>query len=74
MGASGREFLYFRMEVEHYKELSPEFRERMDIEKIEHEHIDFSEDESWCVLKSKSVKAYKDLKTHEYKLKQNKQI
>lgn len=69
MGASGKEWLYFRMEVEHYKGLSEDFRGCMDIQKVEHEHIDYSNDEMWRMLKEKSVKAYKDLKKHEYNLK-----
>lgn len=69
MGASGREFLHFRMEAEHYKELAQELRDRIEPMKVEVEDIDYSYDETWAVLKSKSIKAYKELKNHEYNLR-----
>lgn len=69
MGASGREFLHFRMEAEHYKELDMQVRERIEPLKIEVEDVDYSNDELWVSLKSKSIKAYKELKNREYDLR-----
>jgi hypothetical protein len=69
MGASGREFLHFRMEMEHYAELEQEVRDRIEPLKVEVQQIDYSTDETWKALKDKSIKAYKDLKNHEYNLR-----
>ena len=69
MSASGREWLNFRMEVEHYKELNEQTRELMDIRNVEVEGFDYSSCETWQRLKKESVKSYKDLKTHEYNLR-----
>jgi hypothetical protein len=69
MGASGREFLHFRMEMEHYAELEQEVRDRIEPLKVEVEQIDYSTDETWKALKDKSINAYKDLKNHEYNLR-----
>ena len=69
MGVSGREWLHFRMEAEHYKELDMQVRERIEPLKIEVEDIDYSNDELWVSLKSKSIKAYKELKNREYDLR-----
>ena len=69
MGASGREWLNFRMEVEHYKELNERTRELIEIKNVEVEDFDYSQCETWQKLKKESVKAYKDLKNHEYNLR-----
>jgi hypothetical protein len=69
MGASGREFLHFRMEMEHYAELEQEVRDRIEPMKVEVEQFDYSTDETWKALKDKSIRAYKDLKNHEYNLR-----
>lgn len=69
MGAAGREWLHFRMEQEHYQQLSEESREFIEPLKVEVEGIDYSQDELWQSLKSKSIKAYKELKNREYDLR-----
>jgi hypothetical protein len=40
------------------------------LKKIEIKDFDYSYDETWNNLKGKSVKAYKELKNHEYDLRQ----
>lgn len=71
MGASGREWLNFRMEVEHYKELNEQTRALIEIKNVEVEDFDYSHCETWQRLKKESLKAYKDLKNHEYNLRHN---
>lgn len=71
MGASGREFLHFRMEAQYYKELDQSVRERIEPLKVEIEDIDYSNDELWVSLKGKATKAYKELKNREYDLRHN---
>ena len=71
MGASSREFLHFRMEEEHYNQLTTEQRHGLDLHKVEVEGVDYSSDELWCKLKSESVRAYKALKDREYDLRHN---
>lgn len=68
MGAAGKEWLHFRMEVEHYKELAQEVRDRIEPLKVEVD-FDYSHDTTWKELKDKSIKAYKELKNHEYNLR-----
>ncbi len=72
MSASSENWLHFRMEEEHYKELDEQTRERMDIVKVEVKEFDYSTDEMWKSLKSESVKSYKKLKEREYNLRFNK--
>lgn len=69
MGASGREFLHFRMELQHYEELNEEIRRNIEPLKVEVEDVDYSHDETWKKLKDESIKSYKALKNHEYNLR-----
>jgi hypothetical protein len=69
MGASGREFLHFRMETQDYMELPPDVRGSIDLLKVEHENESYPEDELWCNLKSESIRSYKALKNREYDLR-----
>lgn len=68
MGAAGKEWLHFRMEVEHYRELEQQVRDKIEPIKVEVDY-DYSNDTTWKCLKDKSIKAYKELKTHEYNLR-----
>jgi hypothetical protein len=69
MGAAGREYIHFKIEVEEYNGLEQEVRDRMSIKRVEVEDIDYSHCETWQKLKSESIKAYKSLKDHEYNLR-----
>lgn len=72
MSVAGREFLTFRMEEKHYRELDEKQREVLHIYKVDVEGVDYSNDEQWNVLKKESVKAYKKLKDREYNIRHNK--
>jgi len=69
MGASGREYLHFKIELDEFNGLEHEVRERMVIKKVEVEDVDYSHCETWKKLKDDSIKAYKKLKDHEYNLR-----
>ncbi len=71
MGASGREFMNLRMMEEDYKNLPPEFRDKIEIKTIDVDDFDYSQDELWQLLKKESTKAYKKLKDREFKLRHN---
>lgn len=71
MGASSREFLDFRMSMDEYEQIPSEYRSSMEVKVVRVEGEDFSFDEHWKDLKSKSDKAYKDLKKREYDLRHN---
>lgn len=71
MGASGREFLKFRMEQHEYEKLNKEQQKGLELHKVDVQEVDYSHDELWCKLKSQSIKAYKKLKDREYDLRHN---
>lgn len=71
MGANSREFMKVRMAEEDYQSLPEQYRNFMEIQVIDVEDYDYSEDELWNELKKKSVKAYKDLKKREFDLRHN---
>lgn len=71
MGASGREFLQFRIESGYYNEIPEDIRQHMELKQVDVEEVDYSHDELWKELKQKSVKAYKELKNREYDLRHN---
>lgn len=69
MGASGKEFMKFRAYEEDYKSFPQSVRSKIIIDIIDNEDIDFSDDDLWTELKSKSNKAFKELKKREHYLK-----
>jgi hypothetical protein len=69
MGANSNEFIKIRMEEEFYKTLPPEIKDNMSIEVVDVDGIDYSYDALWNDLKSKSTKAYKELKKREFDLR-----
>lgn len=71
MGASGKAFLEMRMQEEHYNLLPNELKPLIELKSVSVEEIDYSQDELWNELKSKSIKAYKALKDREYDLRHN---
>ena len=72
MSVASETFLHFRMEEEHYNQLSEDVRLFIEPTKVEVTNIDYSKDELWNSLKKESVKAYKKLKDREYDLRMNK--
>ena len=72
MSVASETFLHFRMEEEHYNQLSEDVRQLIEPTKVEVTNIDYSKDELWQILKKESVKAYKKLKDREYDLRMNK--
>lgn len=72
MSVASDTFLHFRMEEEHYNQLSEDVRQFIEPTKVEVTNIDYSKDELWYSLKKESVKAYKKLKDREYDLRMNK--
>lgn len=72
MSVASETFLHFRMEEEHYNQLSEDVRQFIEPTKVEVTNIDYSKDELWNSLKKESVKAYKKLKDREYDLRMNK--
>jgi uncharacterized protein YoxC len=72
MSVAGETFLHFRMEEEHYNQLSEDVRQIIEPTKVEVANVDYSTDELWKSLKRESMKAYKKLKDREYDLRQNK--
>ena len=72
MSVASETFLHFRMEEEHYNQLSEDVRQLIEPTKVEVTNIDDSKDELWQSLKKESVKAYKKLKDREYDLRMNK--
>ena len=72
MSVASETFLHFRMEEEHYNQLSEDVRQFIEHTKVEVTNIDYSKDELWQSLKKESVKAYKKLKDREYDLRMNK--
>jgi hypothetical protein len=72
MSVASETFLHFKMEEQHYEELSEEVRQLIEPTKVEVSNIDYSKDELWQSLKKESVKAYKKLKDREYDLRMNK--
>ena len=72
MSVASETFLHFRMEEEHYNQLSEDVRQLIEPTKVEVTNIDYSKDELWQRLKKESVKAYKKLKDREYDLRMNK--
>jgi len=71
MGASGNDFIHFRMEEEHYRELDEQLRSNLDVYRVEVVNVDYSHDELWSSLKKESTKKYKELKNREYDLRHN---
>jgi hypothetical protein len=72
MSVASETFLHFKMEEEHYNQLSEEVRQFIEPTKVEVSNIDYSKDELWQSFKRESVKAYKKLKDREYDLRMNK--
>ena len=72
MGATGREFMQIRMMEEDYNEVPPHIRQRMEIQYIDVDDIDYSHDELWCRLDREASKAYKEKKKREFDLRHNK--
>ena len=72
MSVASETFLHFRMEEEHYNQLSEDVRQLIEPTKVEVTNIDYSKNELWQSLKKESVKAYKKLKDREYDLRMNK--
>ena len=72
MGASGNDFIHFKMEEQYYLSLNEDVRSNIDIHRIEVVNEDYSHDELWCKLKSESTKKYKQLKDREYDLRHKK--
>ena len=72
MSIASDTFLHFRMEEEHYKQLSEDVKKFIEPTKVEVTNLDYSEDKLWQSLKKESVKAYKKLKDREYDLRMNK--
>ena len=54
MGANARQFLHIRMEEAHYEEVPPEYREQMEIRRVEIEGEEYPDDETWVRLKQKA--------------------
>tara|TARA_R110000803_G_scaffold189790_1_gene252296 strand:- start:541 stop:759 length:219 start_codon:yes stop_codon:yes gene_type:complete len=72
MSVASETFLHFRMEEEHYHQLSEDVRSIIEPTKVEVTNIDYSTDELWQSYKRESVKAYKKLKDREYDLRNSK--
>lgn len=62
MGASGRQFLHIRMEESHYEDIPPEYRDVMQITRVEIEGEEYPDDPIWVELKEKAKESYKDYK------------
>ncbi len=58
------------MDKELYFKINPELREEIEVQTVEPKEEDFSEDPIWQELKSKSTKAYKNLKNYEFDKRQ----
>lgn len=69
MGANKNEFIKIRMSQQDYAGLPESVRETMDIDKVEIDNIDYSDDELWMELRKASLKAYRKLKDREYELR-----
>jgi len=65
------EIVKANMNKDLYFSLPKEVRDQIDIKAIEPDDFDYSDDERWQALKKKSIKAYKDLKEHEFNLRHN---
>ena len=64
--------LTIEINEEDYILIPREVRERVNIKSNEPKDFDYSEDEVWRGLKKKSVKAYKELKEREFKIRHEK--
>lgn len=71
MSAAGREFLRLRIEMQEWKEVPQEYRNRFEIRRVELENEAYPDDETWIALKKQSAKAYKNLKNYEYDKRHN---
>lgn len=74
MGASGKTFLHFRMEEEHYNDLPREYREQMELRRTEIEGEEYPDDPIWLELKKnakESFRHFKALSNYEYDKRHN---
>jgi len=74
MGASKQEFIDVRMQMQTYQSLEQNQREQMEVKLIDENgwQQDYEQDEAWQGLKSRSQKAYKELKKREFEIRKNK--
>ena len=72
MGAHGKEFLDMRMYKEDYDTLDKKVTDKIEVKTVDIEDFDYSHDDIWKDLKTKSNKAYKALKNREFELRHGK--
>lgn len=64
------EYMYLEMSKEAFMRIKDDLDyEEYYLKKVDVKDFDYSFDEKWKKLKSKSIKAYKELKDHEYDLR-----
>lgn len=74
MGLSKQEFIQVRMQMATYQSLEQQQREQMEIRLIDESgwQEEYEKDEAWKGLKTRSQKAYKELKKREFEIRNNK--
>ena len=65
------DYIKCHISEEDYKKINKDVRSNIEILSVEPEDFDYSFDETWKELKSKSSKAYKAVKKREYELRNN---
>ena len=65
------DFIKCHISEEDYKKINKDVRSNIEILSVEPKDFDYSFDEIWQELKSKSHKAYKAVKKREYELRNN---
>ena len=65
------DFIKCHISEEDYKKIDKDVRSNIEILSVEPKDFDYSFDEIWQELKSKSDKAYKAVKKREYELRNN---
>jgi hypothetical protein len=71
MGASKDMFIDLRMREVDYQDLPPDYRDKMDIIKVDEYKPKYPDDDLWVNLDAESKKAYKRKKEREFKLRNN---
>ena len=69
MGFSKEMFINLRMREEEYQEIPPDYREQMEILKIDEKKPSYPDSELWTAQDKVCKKAYKKLKAIEFDLR-----
>lgn len=68
--SKGEEIITLHLTTEQFKNIHPHLEEgRYEIKQVEPYKEEYPEDSTWVKLKDASIKAYKELKTYEFNIR-----